>query len=193
MAEPSSCLLWHRQTDLSGSWKCWHLFGRLSDTSVPLSHFCKQMLMVFFSPHLWHKYLDPWYLIREPRPCDITSYKDVLERLRLNNKRALGYGCLWIVSVPMQIYRPELASTWLWWQSQCTHQARYCMTSNEFHCWCRNWEGIGEGGQRGVRNWSLCGLGIQLDVHRMHPRLCLLFICGFLDRCHYAKQPEFGS
>lgn len=96
MAEPFSCLLSHRQTDLSGSWKCWHLFGRLSDTSVPPSHFCKQMLMGFFLP-LWHKYLDPWYLIQIPRRCDITSFKKVLESLRLRiNKTALGYDCLCI-------------------------------------------------------------------------------------------------
>lgn len=99
-AEPSSCLLWHRQTDLSGSWKCWHLFGRLSDTSVPPSHFCKRMLTGFLL-FLWHKYLDPWYLTQVPRHCDVTSYKEVTESLRLN-RRALGW--LRFVSVPMQIH-----------------------------------------------------------------------------------------
>lgn len=60
------------------------------------------------SPPLWHKYLDPWYLTQAPRHCDIISYKEELETLRLSNRRALGYDCLWIVSVPMQIYRAEI-------------------------------------------------------------------------------------
>lgn len=170
MAEPSSCLLWHRQTDLSGSWKRWHLFGRLSDTSVPPSHFCKQML-TGFPPLLWHKYLDPWYLTQVPRHCDVTSYKEVLESLRLN-RRALGW--LWIVSVPMQIHTPEIASKWLWWQFQVLHDQQWIPV------WHRSWEGAGavweELGQRGVRRWSLCGLWIQLYVYTMHPRLC--FACS---------------
>lgn len=129
-------------------------------------------------PPLWHKYLDPWYLTQVPRHCDITSYKEVLQRLRLNNRRAQGYDCLWIVSVPMQIYSPEIASKWLWWQLQCTHQARCYMTSNEFQWWHSNWEGTGapQCGRRWVRGWSWCGFGIQLYAHRMHPRLC--FACS---------------
>lgn len=85
MVEPFSCLLSHKQTVLSGSWKYWHLFGRLSDTSVAPSHFCKQMLMGFLLP-LWHKYLGPLYLTQILKHCDLTNYKKAFERLRLTRQ-----------------------------------------------------------------------------------------------------------